>query len=167
MFGRTMEFRQLVCLCTVLDKDSLTTVGKTGRVELMQVIDLLFADSVRRTMYKKHISQVDNNKYVKNAIVKYRFVISSIAVHSLRYKLHSYSDTTCPLCRASVENEVHFTPCCSVPNDLRGRFLPDKCCMQPSSFRLVLLLSTENENIIKNFAIILYLAFKRREIALN
>ena len=107
------------------------------------------------------------NKYVKNALVKFRFGISSIAVHSLRYKLHSYSDTICPLCRASVENEVHFTLCCSAPNDLRGKFLPDKFCMQPSSFRLVLLLSTENENIIKNFAIILYLAFKRREIAVN
>ena len=107
------------------------------------------------------------NKYVKNALVKFRFGISSIAVHSLRYKLHSYSDTICLLCRASVENEVHFTLCCSAPNDLRGKFLPDKFCMQPSSFRLVLLLSTENKNIIKNFAIFLYLAFKRREIAVN
>ena len=90
------------------------------------MIDLLFADSLRRTMHKKHISQADINKYVKNAIVKYRFVISSIAVHSLRYKLHSYSDTICPLCRASVENEVHFILCCSALNDLRERFIPDK-----------------------------------------
>ena len=110
---------------------------------------------------------VDINKYVKNALVKFRFGISSIAVHSLRYKLHSYSDTMCPLCRAFVENEVHFTRCCSVLNDLRERFIPGKFCIQPSSFRLVLLLSTENKNIIKNYAIFLYSAFKRRETAVN
>ena len=76
-------------------------------------------------------------------------------------------DITCPLCRASVENEAHFTLCCSALNDLRERFIPDKFCNQQSSFKHVLLLSTENQNIIKNFSINLYLAFKRREIAVN
>ena len=167
MFGRTKEFRQLICLCAVLDKDSLTPVGKTGRVELMQVIDLLFYRQFKTDHAQKAYLSVDINKYVKNALVKFRFGISSIAVRSLRYKLHLYSDTICPLCRASVESEVHFTRCCSVLNDLRERFIPGKFCIQPSSFRLVLLLSTENKNIIKNVAIFLYLAFKRREIAVN
>ena len=141
MFGRT-KFRQLVCLCAVLDKDSLTPVGKTGRVELMQVIDLLFYRQFKTDHAQKAYLSVDINKYVKNALVKFRFGISSIAVRSLRYKLHLYSDTICPLCRASVESEVHFTLCCSALNDLRVRFIPDKFCIQPSSFRLVLLLST-------------------------
>ena len=64
--------------------------------------------------------------------------------------------------RAAVENEVYFTLCCSALKDLRQRLIPDKFYCQPSSFRLVLLLSTENKVIIKNFAIFLYLAFKRR-----
>ena len=50
---------------------------------------------------------------------------------------------------------------------LRQRLIPDKFYSQPSSFRLVLLLSTENKVIIKNFAIFLYLAFKRRELLLR
>ena len=62
---------------------------------------------------------------------------------------------------------LHFTLCCSALKDLRQRLIPDQCYSQPSSFRLVLLLSTENKVIIKNFAIFLYLAFKRRELLLR
>ena len=108
---------------------------------------------------------VDVNKYVRNSLIKFRFGVSPIVVHSLLYKTHVYTDTICPLCRAAVENEVHFTLCCSALKDLRLR--PDKFYSQPSSFRLVLLLSTENKVIIKNFAIFPYLAFKRRELLLR
>ena len=57
-YGRTREFRKLICLYVVLDKDSLTTAGRTGRVELMQVIDLIFTDNLRRIMCKQHIFQL-------------------------------------------------------------------------------------------------------------
>ena len=33
---------KLICLYVVLDKDLVTTAGRTGRVELMQAIDLIF-----------------------------------------------------------------------------------------------------------------------------
>ena len=85
---------------------------------------------------------VDVNKYIRNSLIKFRFGVSPIVVHSLRYKTHAYTDTICPLCRAAVENEVHFTLCCSALKYLRQRLIPDKFYSQPSSFRLVLLLST-------------------------
>jgi len=85
---------------------------------------------------------VDVNKYIRNSLIKFRFGVSPVVVHSLRYKMHAHTDTICPLCRAAVENEVHFTLCCSVLKDLRQRLIPDKFYSQPSSFRLVLLLST-------------------------
>ena len=47
--------QKLICLYVVLDKDSLTTAGRTGRVELVQVIDLIFTDNLRRIMCKQHI----------------------------------------------------------------------------------------------------------------
>ena len=68
---------------------------------------------------------VDIRKNVKNAIIKFRIGISSITVHFLRYTLHLYGDTIYRLCRAAVENEVHFTLCCSAPNE---RFISDKFC---------------------------------------
>ena len=85
----------------------------------------------------------------------------------LIFKTRANTDNICPLCRAAVGNEVHFTLCCSALKDLRQRLIPDKFDSQPSSFRLVLLLSTENKVIIKNFAIFLNLDFKQRELLLR
>ena len=50
-------------------------------------------------------------KYIRNSLIKFRFGISPIAVHSLQYKTHTNIDTICPLCSAAVENEVRFTLC--------------------------------------------------------
>ena len=111
MFGRPKEFRQLICLCTVLGKDLLTAARKTGRVELVQVIRLSFYRHFKANCVRATYFPVDIRKYVKNALMKFRFGICSIAVYSLRRKLHSYSDTIRPLCRASVENEEHFSLC--------------------------------------------------------
>ena len=141
-YGRTREFRKLICLYVVLDKDSLTTAGRTGRVELMQVIDLIFTDNLRRIMSKQHIFQLMLISIQGTSLLSLEIIVSPIVVHSLRYKTHAYTDTICPLCRAAVENEVHFTLCCSGLKDLRQRLIPDKFYSQPSSFRLVLLLST-------------------------
>ena len=110
---------------------------------------------------------VDVNKYITNSLIKFRFGVSPIVVHSLRYKTRANADTICPLCRAAFENEVHFTLCCSAVKDLCQRLIPNTFYSQPSSFRLVLLLSTENKVIIKNFAIFLYLAFKTKSIAIT
>ena len=70
---------------------------------------------------------VDVNKYIRNLLIKFRFGVSPIVVHSLRYKTHAYTDTICPLCRAAVENEVHFTLCCSALKDLRQRLYVSRC----------------------------------------
>ena len=50
------EFRKLICLYVVLDKDSLTSAGRTGRVELMQMIDLIFTDNLRQIHVQAAIS---------------------------------------------------------------------------------------------------------------
>ena len=136
----------------------------------MQVIDFFRFFFFYRQFKTNHVQavylSVDVNKYIRNSLIKFRFGVSPTVVHSLRYKTHAYTDTICPLCRAAVENEVHFT-LFSALKDLRQRLIPDKFYSQPSSFRLLLLLSTENKVIIKNFVIFLYLAFKRRELLLR
>ena len=88
-----------VYLYVVLEKDSLTTAGRTGRVELMQAIDLIFTDILRRILCKQYIVQlilVDN--YIRNSLIKFRFGVSPIAVHSLQYKTHAYIDIIHVLC---------------------------------------------------------------------
>ena len=90
------------------------------------------------------------NKYVRNTLIKFRFGISNIAMHALRYNIHTSEDTICPLCKEAVENEVHFSLCCTALDDIRERYIPDNISRQPCAFRLALLLSSENKNIIKN-----------------
>ena len=60
-------------------------------------------------------------------------------MHALRYKIHTAEDTICPLCKDDVENEVHFSLCCTALDDLRERYIPDTFSRQPCRFRLVLL----------------------------
>ena len=80
----------------------------------MQAIDFIFTDNLRRIMCKQYIFQlILLSIIIRNSLIKFRFGINPIAVHSLRYKTHAYIDTICPLCRAAVEDEAHFTLSCS------------------------------------------------------
>ena len=75
-------------------------------------------------------------------LIKFRYGNSNIAMHALRYKIQTFEDTVCPLCKEAVENEVHFSLCCTVFDDIRERDIPDTFSFsrQPCAFRLVLLL---------------------------
>ena len=70
--------------------------------------------SFYRNFKKNHDTAVyfsiDTNQYVRNALIKF----SSIAMHALRYRIHTSEDTVCPLCTEAVENKVHFSLCCTV-----------------------------------------------------
>ena len=63
----------------------------------------------KRLPYKAYLMLLHlDEQGKKNSLIKFRFGVSPIVVHSLRYKTHAYIDTICPLSRAAVENEVHF-----------------------------------------------------------
>ena len=66
----------------------------------------------------------DIDKYIRNSLIKFKFGVSPIVIHSLRYKTHAYTDTIRPLCRTAVENEVHFQLCCSTLKDLVKNLYP-------------------------------------------
>ena len=132
-YGRTREFRKLICFRQRLGdnrwQDRKSRINASDRFNFYRQFKTNHVQAV-------YLS-VDINKYIRNSLIKFRFGVSPIVVHSLRYKTHAYTDTIWP-----VENEAHFTLCCSALKDLRQRLIPDKFYSQPSSFRLVLLLST-------------------------
>ena len=107
------------------------------------------------------------NRHVRNALTKFRLGISDIAVHASRYKSCCADDMKCPVCKSPVETEVHFALCCTAFEDLRKKFVPSKFCNFPDVFDLIQLLSTSNESMLKNFAVYLYTAFKRRKTITN
>ena len=105
---------------------------------------------------------VDLSSSVRQTLIKFRFGVSDIAVHALRYNADKCRTQLCLLCGKSVDNEVHFVFKCPMFQDLRAKFIPPKYYNRPSEFRLVLLMCCKNKNVIKNLAIFLYKAFKRQ-----
>ena len=101
------------------------------------------------------------NRYVKNALTKFRCGVSSISVHARRYKYNTIDNMLCRLCGLYREDEIHFVLCCPCLSDLRSELIPSRYYNYPTSFRLALLLSSTNTTVLKNVAIYLYFAFKR------
>ena len=102
------------------------------------------------------------DRHIRCALSRFRFGVSDIAVHSTRFKKSNTEDTECPLCNLTIETEIHFVLCCPALNDLRKRFIQTKFCDLLDTFHLVQLLSSSDHNILKNLAMFLYEAFKRR-----
>ena len=126
--------------------------------------------SLYRLLKTNHLTEpymtMNINKFVRCVLTKFRFGVSRIAAHDQRYK-NDERNLMCPMCKANREDEIHFVFCCPALDDLRSKHIPSKFYNRPSSFRLVLLLSSNNENVIKNVALFLYKAFKRRETIMS
>ena len=110
---------------------------------------------------------LDIGQHLKHVTARFRLGISDIMVHRLRYKVGTYNELLCPLCKQEEENEVHFVLRCVVLRDVRESFLKPKYYRQPSLFKLNLLMSSSVAEVVRNFALYLYRAFKFRELALS
>ena len=107
------------------------------------------------------------DRHLKFMVARFRLGISEIAVHRFRYKTVSEEDYVCPLCQDARDTDLHFVFECPALDNLRNMFIPSKFQNRPSLFRLVLLMSSTQETIVKHFALYLYKAFKIRSICCN
>ena len=106
------------------------------------------------------------NRRIRYTMIRFRFGVSDIKVHKSRFKVYNVDDLKCPLCLSAVDNEVHFVLCCPAFDDLRYEFIEPRYFNNPCEFRLVLLLATQNERVLKNHALFVYKAFSRRKTLL-
>ena len=141
-----------------------------------QCLDDHIQTSERFSFYKKFKTSyemepyllLDINRYVKCSLTRFRFRISDIFVHCMRYKNNVIArELMCPFCSISIENEVSFVLCCPGLDDLRRRYIHPNYFNFPSDFRLTLLLSTKNERTLRNLALYLYEAFNRWKIIMS
>ena len=108
-------------------------------------------------------------------IRKYRHVYAQFrsGVHMLELERGRYTGVPrhqrlCKLCaRNEVENELHFMFNCPVYDDLRVIYVPLKYRTNINLHKLHLLLSSKNEETVKNVACYLYYAFQRRQYILD
>ena len=107
------------------------------------------------------------DSYLKRVMTRFRFGVSDIFVHHYRYKQLCPLNLVCPMCGMTREDEIHFVLTCPRLADLREQFLLQKYFKQSSLFKLVLLMSSSNENVVKRFILYLNKAFKRRNVYLT
>jgi hypothetical protein len=105
------------------------------------------------------------DRHLKFIMTRFRFGLSDIYVHHYRYRQYTESDLLCPLCKYARESDVHFVFCCPALGSLRDRLIPLKYHRLPSLFRFVLLMSSTQENVVKQFALYLYKAFQLRSVS--
>ena len=104
---------------------------------------------------------------MRHTVTKFRLGISNIKVHKYRYSNVTDRDLMCPFCKESEENEVHFKLTCPAYYNLRLRFIEKKYYNQPCLFRFCLLMSTQNENTVRNLSMYIHKAYKLREALMS
>ena len=63
------------------------------------------------------------------------------------------------------ENELHILLCCTELDDLRSELIPAKFHNRPNLFKLILIMSNKNENLVHNLSLYLYKCLKMLEHA--
>jgi hypothetical protein len=111
--------------------------------------------------------KLDMDRHLKFIMTKFRFGVSDLTVHYFRYRQHTPRNLLCPMCKDHEENEIHFIFCCPFYENLRKKFIALKYYRNPSSFHLSMLLSSNNQETVKNVSVFLCKAFKQRKIALS
>ena len=112
-------------------------------------------ESNRYTMYRSFTSiphskqlylSLGLDRQIRNIVTKFRFGISDLHVHYYRYRIHTASDLSCPMCGAANEDEIHFVLCCPALSSLRDEFISPKYFRNPCLSRLILLMASQNDN---------------------
>ena len=69
----------------------------------------------------------------------------------------------CVYCDIYIEDELHFVMFCPLYEELRVHFIDRRFLLHPSVESFVRLMSAQNEQVIRNLAMYLYYAFKKRQ----
>eukprot|EP00745_Piridium_sociabile_P009702 TRINITY_DN16777_c0_g1_i4.p1 TRINITY_DN16777_c0_g1~~TRINITY_DN16777_c0_g1_i4.p1 ORF type:complete len:274 (-),score=-0.83 TRINITY_DN16777_c0_g1_i4:279-1100(-) len=110
---------------------------------------------------------LDIDQHLKFITTRFRLGISELMVHHFRYRTSNNNVLLCPLCKESEDNEVHFLLYCPELSGIRERFIRPKYYRQPSLFKLSLLMSSSESDVVRNVSLFLYKAFKYRELAMS
>ena len=80
---------------------------------------------------------LDLNKHAVNALNRFRMGLSITEAHKNGYKCLSPKKLLCPMCKTTVESDIHFLLVCSAYEDLRAHLIPPKYLRNPCLFRFV------------------------------
>ena len=104
---------------------------------------ILFKYVVDNMCLQTYLSKPISTKY-KKEITKLRLSSHNLLIETGRHKKIPRELRICPLCHVEVEDEFHYVLKCSIFNDLRRKYIKIYYRHNPSVFKLIQLLSTDN-----------------------
>ena len=91
------------------------------------------------------------NINLRKSIIRFRLGVSCLKPHRFRFS-KSQTDFSCPFCPKVHESEYHFLLICPKYNGLRELFLPNKFFINPTKFKMSILLASPKHVIgVANF----------------
>ena len=109
------------------------------------------------------------SRHLKFVMTKLRFGVANISTHNNRYKAVQDNDLLCPLCKETTEDDAHFVLllCCPFFDNLRQELMAEQFYRNPNSFRFSSLITSTQENTIRNLCVFIIRSFKAKEIAIT
>ena len=101
-----------------------------------------------------------SNNYIRVSLTRLRLGSHHLNVERGRWNKTLFADRKCNVCN-DVEDEFHFVILCCKYIDLRKRFLPKSLYVNPSMYKFLQFLNSNNMSKLKNLGLFLYHAFKR------
>ena len=117
--------------------------------------------------YETYLNVLDIKKF-RAIYVNFKTSCHTLEIEKGRHQHIPRENRLCKLCSDRViEDEYHFLLCCSFYSNIRQQYIPDKYLVNVNLHKFNLLLSSENENVIKAVSSYLLHAFKVRQEFLN
>ena len=100
------------------------------------------------------------NNYIRVSLTRLRLGSHHLNIERGRWNRTLFEDRKCNVCN-DIEDEFHFVILCSKYNDLRKRFLPQSLYVNPSMFKFVQFLNSNDMSKLKSLGLFSHHAFKK------
>jgi hypothetical protein len=111
---------------------------------------------------EKYIKVIDFDKFRK-CLAKFRCSSHNLMIKKGRHFNIDKEYRVCIYCETTIENKFHFMIECPLYAYLRSKYLPDFYFRYPNIQNFYDLMSSENEEIIRNVSMYIYYYLKERE----
>ena len=112
--------------------------------------------TVESCSYIKNFS----NDFIRIAITKLRLGSHHLNIERGRWNNTLLADRKCTICN-DIEDEFHFVVICTQFHDLRKKYLPKSLYTNPSMYKFLKFINSNDENQIKKLGLYLHYAFRR------
>ena len=117
----------------------------------------------KRARYFETYLDVVNKQTLRESLTRFRFGISDIKVHKLRY-CPGETNLLCPMCTEEDEDEIHFLLHCPVYNDLRSTYILSDD-VPPNVETFVKIMSNTSDQQVWALSLYVHYAMRRRNNA--